>query len=303
MAIIKKVGFVGTGIMGAPMARNIAQSGFQVSVYNRTAEKANPLKEFGIKIAKSIPELAKDSDIVITMVSDTPDVLEVIEGPNGIAQNLAAGSTIIDMSTISPSATKELSSRLSSIGLSMLDAPVSGGSWGAEQGTLAIMVGGDEAVLSLCLPVLESMGQRITHMGSNGMGQTTKLVNQILVAGTLSAVAEAMVFAAAHGSDLEKTIEAVGSGAAGSWQLNNLGPRMINGDFAPGFMIKLQQKDLRLVLEAGYSSNVPLAVTELSKDWLDLAESLGASEEGTQAVIKSVEKLAGVVARHPTSSN
>lgn len=297
MATIKKVGFVGTGIMGFPMARNAAQSGFDVTVYNRTPEKATPLKEYGISVAESLAELAKDSDAIITMVSDTPDVLEVIEGPKGIAQHMPSGSTVVDMSTISPSATAELSSRLAAQGISMLDAPVSGGSWGAEQGSLAIMVGGQDEVFSRCLPLLESMGQRITHMGPSGMGQTTKLVNQVLVAGTLSAVAEALVFAAAHNSDLEKTIEAVGSGAAGSWQLSNLGPRMIKGDFAPGFMVKLQQKDLRLVLESAQTRNLPMAVTSLSKEWLDMAETLGASAEGTQSVIKSVEKLAGLVAR------
>jgi len=297
MATIKKVGFVGTGIMGAPMARNAAQSGFDVTVYNRTPEKATPLKEYGISVAESLAELAKDSDAIITMVSDTPDVLEVIEGPKGIAQHMPAGSTVVDMSTISPSVTAELSGRLAAHDISMLDAPVSGGSWGAEQGSLAIMVGGQDEVFARCLPLLESMGQRITHMGPSGMGQTTKLVNQVLVAGTLSAVAEALVFAAAHHSDLEKTIEAVGSGAAGSWQLSNLGPRMIKGDFAPGFMVKLQQKDLRLVLESAQTRNLHMAVTSLSKEWLDMAETLGASAEGTQAVIKSVEKLAGLVAR------
>ena len=179
----------------------------------------------------------------------------------------------------------------------MLDAPVSGGSWGAEQGTLTIMAGGAPETFDRCLPVLEAMGKSITLMGPSGMGQTTKLVNQILVAGTASAVAEALVFAAAQGADLLKTIEAVAGGAAGSWQLANLGPRMVQGDFAPGFMVKLQQKDLRLIQEAAQEAHVPLAVTSLARQYFTALEAAGLGEEGTQAIVKAVELLAGIEAR------
>ena len=179
----------------------------------------------------------------------------------------------------------------------MLDAPVSGGSWGAEQATLTIMAGGEPETFERCLPVFEAMGTSITLMGPSGMGQTTKLVNQILVAGTCAAVGEALVFAAAQGADLLKTVEAVSGGAAGSWQLANLGPRMAQRDFAPGFMVKLQQKDLRLILEAAQERHVPLAVTAVARQYLTAAEAMGLGEEGTQAIVKAMERLAGVEVR------
>ena len=190
------------------------------------------------------------------------------------------GSVLIDMSTVAPGATRELAGRLADRGIAMLDAPVSGGSWGAQAGTLTIMVGGEQAVFDRCMLVFEAMGKTITLMGPSGMGQTPKLVNQILVAGTVSAVAEALVFAAAQGADLLKTIEAVAGGAAGSWQLANLGPRMAQGDFAPGFMVKLQQKDLRLIQEAAQEAHVPLAVTSLARQYFTALEAAAWARRG-----------------------
>lgn len=291
------VGVVGTGIMGAPMARNLAKAGFGVIAYNRTASKAEALRPDGVTVAGSIAEVGRAASVVITMVPDTPDVLEAVEGEGGLAEAMAPGSVLIDMSTISPAETRALASRLASRGIAMLDAPVSGGSWGAQQAALTIMAGGEQAVFDRCLPVLEAMGKSITLMGPSGMGQTTKLVNQVLVAGTCSAVAEALVFAAAQGADLLRTIEAVSGGAAGSWQLANLGPRMAQRDFAPGFMVKLQQKDLRLVLEAAQEQHVPLAVTSAARQYYTAVEALGLAEEGTQAVVKAVERLASIEAR------
>ncbi len=302
MAEIHKVGFVGTGIMGAPMARNTAKAGFEVLAYNRTRSKAEPLADAGVTVVDSIAEVGRTADVVITMVTDTPDVLAVVEGPGGLAESMASGSVLIDMSTISPGETRGLAARLANRGIAMLDAPVSGGSWGAEQGTLAIMVGGEADTFARCQPVFEAMGQRITRTGPSGMGQTTKLVNQVLVAGTVSAVAEALVFAAAHGADLERTIEAVAAGAAGSWQLSNLGPRMAKGDFAPGFMVRLQQKDLRLILEAADQKHVPMSVTSLARAWFTALEAEGLGDEGTQAIIKAVEKQAGILARQTPGS-
>ncbi len=271
------VGVVGTGIMGAPMARNLAKAGFAVVAYNRTPEKARALESDGVAVAGSIAEVGRRATIVITM---------------------APGSVFIDMSTISPGETRALAARLADRGIAMLDAPVSGGSWGAQQATLTIMVGGEQETFDRCLPVFDAMGKSITLMGPSGMGQTTKLVNQILVAGTASAVAEALVFAAAQGADLLKTIEAVSGGAAGSWQLANLGPRMVQGDFAPGFMVKLQQKDLRLILESAQEQRVPLPVVSIARQYFTALEALGCGDEGTQAIIKAVERLAGIEARH-----
>ena len=291
------VGVVGTGIMGAPMARNLAKAGFEVIVYNRTPSRAEALREEGCTVAASLAEVGQTAAVVITMVPDTPDVLAVVEGEGGLAGAMREGSVLIDMSTISPAETRALAGRLAERGIAMLDAPVSGGSWGAQQGTLTIMAGGEPETFERCLPVFEAMGKSITLMGPSGMGQTTKLVNQILVAGTCAAVAEALVFAASQGADLLKTVEAVSGGAAGSWQLSNLGPRMAQRDFAPGFMVKLQQKDLRLILEAAQEQHVPLAVTGLARQYLTAVEAMGGGDEGTQAVVKAVEALAGVEAR------
>ena len=301
MASKGTVGVVGTGIMGAPMAVNLAKAGYDVVAFNRTPAKAEAIAGERIRVARSVAEVGSAAPIVITMVPDTPDVLEAVEGPGGLAGSMAAGSVLIDMSTIAPGATRELAARLRERGIAMLDAPVSGGSWGAQEGTLTIMAGGEQGVFERCLPVLEAMGKSITLMGLSGMGQTTKLVNQILVAGTCSAVAEALVFAAAHGADLLKTIEAVGAGAAGSWQLANLGPRMVKGDFAPGFMVKLQQKDLRLILESAQEKHVPLAVTSLARAYYTALEADGLGEEGTQALVKAVERPAGLEARQRAS--
>jgi 3-hydroxyisobutyrate dehydrogenase len=279
------------------MALNLVKGGFKVTAYNRTAARAEALASGGVDVAKSITEVGEKCSVVITMVPDTPDLLGVVEGDRGLVSSMKAGSVLIDMSTVAPGATQELAGRLANQGIAMLDAPVSGGSWGAQQGTLTIMVGGEAAAFSRCLPVFEAMGKSITLMGPSGMGQTTKLVNQILVAGTASAVAEALVFASAHGADLLKTIEAVSGGAAGSWQLANLGPRMANGDFAPGFMVKLQQKDLRLIQEAAQEAHVPLAVTSMARQYFTALEAAGLGDEGTQAIIKAVEILAGREAR------
>lgn len=294
MASKGTVGVVGTGIMGAPMATNLAKAGYDVVAFNRTRAKAEAISQNGVRVADSVAEVAEAAPVVITMVPDTPDV---VEGPGGLAETMQPGSVLIDMSTISPAVTRDLAAGLRERGIAMLDAPVSGGSWGAQQATLTIMVGGEQAVFERCLPVFEAMGKSITLMGPSGMGQTTKLVNQVLVAGTCSAVAEALVFAAAHGADLLKTIDAVGGGAAGSWQLANLGPRMAQGDFAPGFMVKLQQKDLRLILESAQERHVPLAVTSMARQYYTALEADGLGEEGTQALIKAVEKLAGIEAR------
>ena len=291
------IGVVGTGIMGAPMARNLAKAGFPVIAFNRTAAKAEALRADGVTVAASPAEVGRAAGIVITMVPDTPDVLAAVEGEDGLAEAMAEGSVLIDMSTISPGETRALAGRLADRGIAMLDAPVSGGSWGAEQATLTIMAGGEPETFERCLPVFEAMGTSITLMGPSGMGQTTKLVNQILVAGTCAAVGEALVFAASQGADLLKTVEAVSGGAAGSWQLANLGPRMAQRDFAPGFMVKLQQKDLRLILEAAQEQHVPLAVTAVARQYLTAAEAMGLGEEGTQAIVKAMERLAGVEVR------
>ena len=293
----EKIGFIGLGIMGLPMASNLIKDGFNLVVYNRTLSKCSQLEEKGAVVVQTPADVAKNAKMIITMVTDSPDVEDILLGEKGIMSTIKEGSIVIDMSTISPKITKELNAKLNSKGCYIVDAPVSGGSWGAIEGTLSIMIGGEKSAYQQCIPLFESMGKNIIYTGESGMGQTTKLVNQILVAGTMNAVAEALVFAAKSGADLEKTIDAVGGGAAASWQLNNLAPRIIKGDFDPGFMIKLQQKDLRLVIETAQSMNVPIPGTSLASQMFASLLSKGLGDEGTQALVKAYETLAGVEAR------
>lgn len=291
------IGFIGLGIMGLPMAKNLIKSNFNLIVYNRTESKSKELSESGAKVAATPKEVAENAKCIITIVTDSPDVEQVILGQSGIIEGLQPNTIIIDMSTISPKITRNIDQELSKKQSTLLDAPVSGGSWGAIEGTLSIMVGGTKKAFNTCLPLFQAMGKNIIHTGSSGMGQTTKLVNQILVAGTMNAVAEAMVFAAKSGADLETTIEAVGGGAAASWQLNTLGPRLIKGDFDPGFMIKLQQKDLRLIIESAQDLNVAIPGTSLVSQLFAGLLSQGLGDEGTQALVKAHEQLSNIKAR------
>ena len=291
------VGFIGLGIMGLPMARNLLKAGYQVVVYNRTSSKAQELAKEGAQAVSSPRQVAEACQAIITMVTDSPDVEAVVLGPDGALEGIQKDAVLIDMSTISPSVTRAIAEQFKEKGVHMLDAPVSGGSWGAIEGTLSIMVGGEKAIFDWCLPVFQAMGKNIVHVGVSGMGQTTKLVNQVLVVGNMNALAEAMVFAAASGANLEATIEAVKGGAAGSWQLQNLGPRLIKGDFAPGFMVRLQQKDLRLILEAAREMHLTLPATGLIHQLFASLEAYGEGDEGTQALVKVHERITGVEAR------
>ena len=290
----KRVGFIGLGIMGMPMARNLIKAGLEVVVHDRTTSKVEQMVSEGTKKADSPKELAEESPVVITIVSDTPDVESVILGENGIIEGIKAGSVVIDMSTISPQATQKIAARLREKGVYMLDAPVSGGEQGAVNGTLSIMVGGDAKIFKRCQPILEAMGKNIIHVGSNSMGQTVKLVNQILVAGTLNAVVEALIFAQKSGVDLEKAIDAVKGGAAASWQLTNLAPRIIRRDFRPGFMIDLMQKDLNLIMGAARELKMPLPVTSFIHQMYYSLQSTGEGRSGIQALVKAMEHLTGV---------
>ncbi len=297
--MLEKVGFIGLGIMGMPMARNLLKAGFEVVAYNRTKSKAEQLTKEGAKKANSPRELAMECPVVITIVSDTPDVEEVVLGKDGVIEGIKPGSVVIDMSTISPQATQRIAARLRQKEVHMLDAPVSGGEQGAIKGTLSIMVGGDAEVFERCKPIFEAMGGNIAHVGSNGMGQTVKLVNQILVAGNLNAVVEGLVFSQKAGVDLNKAINAIKGGAAGSWQLENLGPRIIKRDFSPGFMVDLMQKDLRLITETAAAMKTPLPVTSLIHQMYYSLQSSGEGKSGTQALVKALESLAGVEVRQP----
>jgi len=289
---MEKIGFIGLGIMGKPMALNLLKAGFNVVAYNRSREKVKSIIDAGGEEGLTPKEVAENSDIIITIVSDSPDVEDVILGENGVIEGAKEGGVVIDMSTISPSVTKEIAAKLRDINVEMLDAPVSGGDVGAINGTLSIMVGGSSETLERCKPIFEAMGKSITHCGKNGMGQTTKLCNQILVSVTNMAVSEAVLFAQKSGLDAHTMVEATKGGAAGSWQLSNLAPKMIDQDFTPGFMIDLQQKDLRLVLEAAEELHLPLPALSYVHQLYKSNQSNGEGKEGTQALYKSVRRLA-----------
>jgi len=288
------VGFIGLGIMGRGMARNLRAAGFPLYVYNRTASRMTELAESGAIATTSPADLAAKCDVVITCVSDTPDVEAVIDGPTGVIAGMRPGTLVIDMSTISPQATVALASRIQAKGGSMLDAPVSGGSEGAAKGTLSIMVGGTEADFARALPVFQAMGKNIVHVGAQGAGQTVKLVNQILVVGNALAMSEALLFAQAGGVDVTKALAAVSGGAAGSWMLSNRGPQILNRDWRPGFTIDLQQKDLRLVLDAADDVGVPLPGTALIFQLYRTLQHAGLGHEGNHALVKALEQLARI---------
>ena len=289
----ERIGFIGLGIMGRGMAANILKAGFPLTVWNRTPERTEALAAAGSAVAATPAALAAASDIVITCVSDTPDVQAVILGEDGVLRGAQSGSLVIDMSTISPAVTQEIAAALSARGVAMLDAPVSGGSEGAARGTLSIMVGGAVEALERAMPVLQTMGQRITHVGSTGAGQTVKLVNQVIVVGNCLAMAEGLMLAQAGGVDLEKALEAVSGGAAGSWMLSNRGPQILARDWRPGFTIALQQKDLRLVLEAADAVGTPVPGTALVFQLYRTLEARGLGGDGNHALIKALEALAG----------
>ena len=290
----EKIGFIGLGIMGQGMVRNLLEKGFVVYIWNRTHPKMDPFIEMGAIAATSPADVASHATIIITCVSDTPDVEHVMLQANGVIFGAKPGDLVIDMSTISPEITRRLAAAFADRGVHMLDAPISGGSEGAAKGTLSIMVGGDAAQVARAMPVFEAMGKTITHVGASGAGQTVKLVNQILVVVTMLGVGEALLFAQAGGLDLNKTLDAVTQGAAGSWMLSNRGPQVVERDWRPGFTIDLQQKDLRLVLEAADQLGVPLLGTGMVFNLYRTLQQQGLGLEGNHALVKALEHLAGL---------
>jgi len=286
-----KAAFIGLGIMGASMASRLLDAGIEPTVHTRTMSKAAGLISRGAKSAATPADAAKDAEFIFVCVTDTPDVRAVIEGPLGVASVARPGMIVVDHSTISPSETRRLAALLAEKQTMLIDAPVSGGDTGARNGTLSIMVGGDAGAFARVEPLLKHMGKTIIHCGPSGAGQLTKLANQILVSVTNLAVCEAMVFAQRNGLDLQKTLNAVGGGAAASWQLANLAPKMIAGDFAPGFMIDLQQKDLRLVLQAAREAPMLALAASLVSQLFASAQSAGCGREGTQALFKVLQSL------------
>jgi 3-hydroxyisobutyrate dehydrogenase len=287
-----QIGFIGLGIMGRPMARNLMRAGFSLTVWNRSRPGIDELVGDGAAAGESPQDVAAKSDVIITIVTDSPDVEQVVLGERGVIHGAQPGAVVIDMSTISPEVTRQISARLKERDVRMLDAPVSGGDKGAIAGTLSIMVGGEEPVFERCRPVFEAMGKNIVYMGESGSGQTAKLCNQIACAVNIQAMCETLMFAVRSGIDPHRMLQAVTAGAAGSWMMANLAPRVLNGDLAPGFMVRLQQKDLRLVLEAAEQMHLPLPATVLVQQLFRSVEAAGGGDLGTQAIITALEKLA-----------
>lgn len=286
------VGFIGIGIMGEPMAGNLLRAGFPLTLHSRTRARCNRLCEQGASWKNAPRDVASESDVIITMLPDSPDVEQVYLADRGIIKGLNRGATCIDMSTIAPESARRIADDVKNAGAHFLDAPVSGGKTGAESGKLVIMVGGEGEDVARVQPIFDALGKATVHCGPVSTGQLTKLCNQILCAVNLLGVSEAITFAKKVGIDPAVMLKAVSGGAAGSWALENLGPRMLSGDFAPMFMIDLQQKDLRIALDAAYEKKSPLPATALAHQLLIANQAAGEGREGTQALIKSLERLA-----------
>jgi 2-hydroxy-3-oxopropionate reductase len=288
------IGFIGPGIMGGPMALNLMKGGYKLWGYARRSEAMKKLVDAGATACTSAAEVAKHADVTFLIVSDTPDVESVIFGENGIAKGARKGSVIVDMSTISPTATKVFAERLAKQGVEMLDAPVSGGEGGAISGTLSIMVGGKTKVFEQVKPLFECMGKNIVHVGDNGAGQVAKSCNQIVVAVTIQAVAEALTFASKNGADAAKVRDALMGGFAGSKVMEVHGKRMLDNDFKPGFKVGLHQKDMRIVMETAHQLGVALPAAALVTQNLNALMGTGDSELDSAAVVKVVKRMSGI---------
>ncbi|MEM7795440.1 MAG: NAD(P)-dependent oxidoreductase [Cyanobacteria bacterium P01_C01_bin.118] len=288
------VAFIGLGTMGHPMAMNLLAAGHQLTVHNRTRDRELPLIEAGAQAAASPAAAAATTDIIIICVSDTPDVEAVILGPDGVITAAQSGSLVIDMSTISPTATRTIAAQLAERHIAMLDAPVSGGSEGALNGTLSIMVGGDANQFERAMPILKAMGKTITHIGPIGAGQTTKAINQIVVAGTFWAVAEGLSLGLKAELDMEKVVQAVGGGAAGSWAFTNRSGNMLNNTYPLGFRMRLHQKDLLIALQTARELGLPLPMAAYVEQIESGLIAQGFGDEDMSALARNLREMGGI---------
>jgi 2-hydroxy-3-oxopropionate reductase len=288
----EKVGFIGLGIMGGPMAQNLMEAGYELVLYNRTIEKAEEVAGDGATVVGSPREVAESCDVVVLMLPDSPQVEEIVEGEDGVLEGLKEGALIVDMSTISPVVTRELAEKIEERGASMLDAPVSGGEPGAQQGTLAIMAGGSEEDFERARPLLEVMGDAITHVGPTGAGQTAKAANQIVVAVTLEGISEALVLASKAGVAPEKILEAISGGLAGSNVMEAKKENFLEHDFEPGFRVDLHHKDLGIALATGREYGVSLPVTAIVDQMLESLKTKGRGDRDHSAILTLIEDQA-----------
>ena len=295
----EKIGFVGLGMMGLPMARNLVEDGYSVNVFDLNKATVNAAKDFGATSSDSAAETATLSDIVITMVPDSEHVEAVIAGADGILEGLKPGSVVIDMSTIDPEMGKKMANLIEAKGSNFVDAPVTGGVGGAEAGILSILVGGNAEVFERALPVLNVLGGDVSHMGPVGSGHMTKIANQLIGVATLAGMAEAFVLAKKSGLDMQAFFDAVKNGAGRSWALETLGPKILDGDFTPGFMVKHMQKDLRLAGQLAAKTGTALPTSTLIAQRYRSVQADGpdAVNQGHQALVQAIEKMSNEKAR------
>ncbi|KIL22426.1 2-hydroxy-3-oxopropionate reductase [Bacillus pumilus] len=286
MTQIKTVGFIGIGVMGRSMAEHLMDAGYEVLVYTRTKAKADALIQKGASWKPEVKEIAQHADAVITMVGYPSDVEEIYLGEEGLVAHAAPGTYLIDMTTSKPQLAKEIEVKAKEKGLFALDAPVSGGDVGAKNATLAIMIGGEKSAYETCLPLFEKMGENIQYQGPAGSGQHTKMCNQIAIAAGMVGVAEAMAYAEKSGLDPEHVLKSITTGAAGSWSLSNLAPRMLKGDFEPGFYVKHFIKDMGIALEEAELMGEEMPGLSLAKSLYEKLSEQGEENSGTQSIYK-----------------
>ena len=288
------IGFLGLGTMGAAMAANLARAGFAVTAWNRSPGRAPELDDLGVTRADTPADVARSTDIVVVCVSDTPDVEAVLFGTGGLAEGARPGQLVIDCSSISPSATRDFASRLGEHGVALVDAPVSGGSEGAQKATLTIFCGGAEEDVERARPILAAMGKTITHVGPSGAGQAVKAVNQVILAGTYLGVAEGIVLAIKAGLDVSQVVEALGGGAAQSWVLANRSERMRVNDYPLGFKVALHRKDLGIALGLAREMGADLPVAELAADFETELIARGHDADDMSALARVIRERSGL---------
>ncbi len=287
------IGFIGLGVMGAPMAANLVRAGFDVTGFNRSPAKVQRLVEAGGRGAASAAAAAEGADVVVTMLPDSPDVEAVLLGDGGVLERLAPGTIVVDMSTIRPDVARSLAAAGDARGVRVLDAPVSGGEQGAIDATLSIMVGGDASTFEAARPVLDALGRTVVHVGPPGAGQTVKAANQLIVAGTLQLVAEALVFLSAHGVDQARAVEVLAGGLAGSAVLDRKAPAMLARNFQPGFRVDLHHKDLGIVTAAARDAGVAIPAGSLAATLMGALRAQGHGDLDHAALLLQVEQLSG----------
>ena len=290
----ERIGFLGLGTMGAAMAANLARAGFSVTAWNRSPGRAPELDDLGVERATNPADVGGIADIVVVCVSDTPDVEDVLFGSHGLAEGARRGSLVVDCSTISPSATRDFAARLAEHRVDLVDAPVSGGSEGAQKGTLTIFCGGTADAVERARPILAAMGRTITHVGPSGSGQAVKAVNQVILAGTYLGVAEGIVLAIKAGLDVDQVVEALGGGAAQSWVLANRSGRMLANDYPLGFKVALHRKDLGIALALAREMGAELPVTDLAANLETELIAAGHGEDDMSALARVIRERSGL---------